>query len=84
MKTFIKRVVNPRAVKVKVFKLAAHLLGKNKHRYLTRTKLVEIENVTYLRKAASVVYCTRCGNELNLINRKIGDLTFSEMYSCSK
>jgi hypothetical protein len=84
MKDFIERVVDTHAVKVKTFKLAAHLLGRKKHCYLTRSfKLVTVENVTYLRNAASVVFCTKCGNELNLIGRELSDLTFDEMYSCS-
>lgn len=83
MKAFIERVVNTQAVRAKAFRLAAHLLGREKHRYITRGfELVTIENVTYFRNAASVVFCMRCGNELKLVGRDLYDLTFNEMYSC--
>jgi hypothetical protein len=72
------------AVKSKAFALTAHLLGKQKHRFMTRAFTnVTVGNVTYLRNAASQVFCMRCGEQLNLIGRELADLTFDEMYGCT-
>jgi len=84
MKTFIERVIDTRVVKLEFFKLVALFLQKKKHSFITRGfRRVKIENIVYLQNAASCVFCSQCGQELNLIGRKLDELTFDELYGCS-
>lgn len=70
-------------MKLRLFKFAGYILGKKKHNFITRGfKLVEMDNVVYLRNAASCVFCTCCGKQINLIGRELSELTFDELYGC--
>lgn len=84
MRAFLERMVNVQVIRTKTFKFVGHLLGQQKHHFVTRAfGNVTVDNVTYLRSAASQMFCTRCGKKINLINRDFNELTFSELYGCS-
>jgi hypothetical protein len=63
--------------------LLVYLLDRRKHGFITKAfAVVSVDNVTYLRTAASKVKCYKCGLEMDLIDREVADLTFDELYNC--
>lgn len=75
--------MNTDALKLKLIALYAHLQGLKKHSFRRKPlEHVRVDNVVYLRNAASVAMCYKCGTKINLIGRDLNSLTFNETYGC--